>query len=124
MSDDYEVGYKKPPVATRFGGPKENHRGRGRKSKNLKTELREELAQSIRTTVDGKTVRITKLRALVKALTHAGIKGNDRATSKVLELVLRLFGVEEDAEPQPDLSAQDQAILDAFLGRKGDGDAE
>ena len=51
MSDsksDYEVGYKKPPKDTQFKpGQSGNPLGRPKGTKNLKTDLMEELGQKI-----------------------------------------------------------------------------
>ena len=45
---DYEVGYRKPPKHTRFKpGQSGNLRGRPKGTKNLKTDLMEELGEKI-----------------------------------------------------------------------------
>jgi len=121
---NYEVGYKKPPVATRFqSGGLGNRKGRGRSNRNLKTDLLAELAERVTLKEGGRSIRMTKQRALVKALVVKGIKGDDRAIGKALELLLRLVG-NDDATADPSmLSDEDQAILDAFVRRRGGDDA-
>lgn len=48
MTDEYEVGYRKPPRHTRFRkGQSGNPKGRPKGAKNLKTELEEELQEKI-----------------------------------------------------------------------------
>ncbi|MEO5938315.1 MAG: DUF5681 domain-containing protein [Sphingomonas sp.] len=117
---DYEVGYKKPPLHTRFQTGDKNPRrrtGRSKGVRNLKTDLLEELAERIPINEGDRKVRITKQRALIKSQCVKGIKGDSRAANAILNLVLRLTGTDEGA-PEP-LSDVDQAILDDFLGREG-----
>lgn len=121
-TDDYEVGYKKPPIATRFGGTRSNTRARGRISRNLKTDLAEELAKTVTLKVNGTPVRMTQQQALIRSMIVSGMKGSDRATGKLLELALKLFGPGEDAGAAPPLSAEDKAILADFLKRGSDHD--
>lgn len=124
MSDDdqnpeYEVGYKKPPVASRFqaGNWRGNRKGRPRKSRNLKSDFEDEMAQRITLKEGNVSIRISKQRALVKALVVKGIKGDERAIGRALDLWLRLIGNDDQASEVPALSEEDQAILDAFLKR-------
>ncbi len=57
---DYEVGYRKPPVKSRFkSGQSGNPRGRPPGSKNLKTLLRELAARRISVREEGKLRRLT-----------------------------------------------------------------
>lgn len=122
-SDDYEVGYKKPPLHTRFQKDGGSKKGRGgRTSRNLKTDLTDELAERITLKSNGKPVRLTQQRALVRSLVVNGIKGDTRATAKVFDLVLRLLGSDEKTDQADDISEQDQAILDSFLKREGGDD--
>jgi hypothetical protein len=116
---DYEVGYKKPPVESRFqaGNWKGNHKGRPRKSRNLKSDFQDEMAERITLKEGNRSIRISKQRALVKALVVKGIKGDERAIGRAFEILLRLVGNEDQASEVPALSDEDQAILDAFLKR-------
>jgi len=118
--DSYEVGYKKPPLHSRFqkGHKRGNQAGRKKGSRNLKSDLQEELAELITLQEGGRKIRISKQRALVKALTVKGIKGDDRAAGKVLDLLLRLFGIDDPGDAETPLAEQDQAILDLYFPRK------
>ena len=69
MSEEFEVGYKKPPKATRFKpGVSGNPRGRGSKTLNLKTDLQQELAERIPIREGDRSLRVSKQRALLKAM--------------------------------------------------------
>jgi hypothetical protein len=122
MSSDertYEVGYGKPPVATRFQPGNPGGKGRAKGSKNLKTDLIEELQEKISLTKGDRKVRISKQRVLIKALVVKGIKGDRSSIDTALNLLLRVTG----ADAQEDIAALsdvDQAILDDFLSRGGE----
>lgn len=119
MSDDYDVGYGKPPLHTRFQpGQTGNPQGRPKGSKNLKTDLLEELAETMRVTEGGRERRISKQRALIKAQVARGIKGNDRAAAKILDLTLRILGIEDldDAAEKPP-SQEEREVLEVLEAR-------
>jgi hypothetical protein len=125
MSDkEYEVGYKKPPIEHRFqkGHKGGNRKGRAGGSVNLRTDLQAEMAERITLNENGKAIRLTKQRALVKSLIIKGIKGDDRAAGKALDLLLRLVGMDDPGDTQARFSPEDEAILTDYLarGRKGD----
>jgi hypothetical protein len=85
MSKDYEVGKGKPPKHTRFQkGQSGNPSGRRRGSLNVLTDMRDELSGHI-TTQDG--TKISKGRALIKALYAQAIKGNVRAIALVMDKI-------------------------------------
>lgn len=94
MTDDYEVGYGKPPVATRFKpGQSGNPNGRKKKPKvdnSLKPVLREALSQLI--TVGDK--KLTPQQILVMTLLNQAMKGDLRAIKTVFELEEKL-GINE-----------------------------
>ena len=115
MAGEYEVGYGKPPKHTRFKkGRSGNARGRPRGARNLKTELQEELAETIQIKEDGKAKTISKQRAMLKSLTAKAVRGDTRAANVILNMVFRLFH-DEDAESElVDLTASDLAILKQF----------
>jgi Family of unknown function (DUF5681) len=116
---DYDIGYGKPPEHKRFKpGQSGNPNGRPRGSKNLKTDLQEELAERIIVSVAGMSKPITKQRALVKALMATALKGDVRAASKLFDLAFQFLGsTEKDREPE-DLDAEDKRILDLFSVRQ------
>src|ERR1700686_1103014 len=66
---EYEVGYRKPPVHTRFkSGKSGNPRGRPRASKNLSTLLNEALNESVAVVENGRRRKISKRQAIIAQL--------------------------------------------------------
>ncbi len=119
MPGDYEVGFKKPPKHTQFKpGQSGNAKGRPKGSKNLKTDLLEELAETMRISEGGRERRISKQRALIKAQVTRGIKGDPRAAAKIFELILKVFGIEDqDDEPKPPETQDERAVLEGLEAR-------
>lgn len=117
--DAYEVGYRKPPKHTRFqSGQSGNPRGRPKGTKNLKTDLAEELSEKIVIREGDRPKRISKQRALVKSLVNGSIKGNARTTTPLLSMILRLTDTGEGAPELDDVLHDDELeILREFKNR-------
>lgn len=117
--EEEKVGYRKPPAKTRFKpGQSGNLNGRPKVSVNLKTDLRSELSEKIRIREGERSLKVSKQRAMLKALVAKALKGDARAANVVLTLVGKLFEPEAVAERVPALTADDQAILERFLARR------
>lgn len=117
--EEEKVGYRKPPTKTRFkAGQSGNPNGRPKGSVNLKTDLRSELSEKIRIREGERSLKVSKQRAMLKALVAKALKGDARAANVVLTLVGRLFEPEAVAEEVPALTSDDQAILERFLARR------
>jgi hypothetical protein len=86
---DYPVGYKKPPVATRFKkGNRANPRGRPRGSKNLATLLERALDAAADADASEPQGRLTKRELVVARLVERSA-GADLAAIKLLFELLR-----------------------------------
>ncbi len=123
---DYEVGYGKPPEHTRFQpGCSGNPRGRPKGTKNLKTDLTEELGEKILVREGEQSRRVSKQRAVVKTLVMRTLKGDGRAAHLLTSMMMRLLdtgeGAPEVAEPLHD---DEREILRAFEGRVRQGRAD
>ena len=113
------VGYRRPPRHSQFKpGQSGNPKGRPKGTANLRTDLREELGERIRVREGERELQISKQRALLKALVAKALKGDARAANVVLTLVEKLFEPESAKEVLPDLTTEDQAILERFLARR------
>jgi hypothetical protein len=113
------VGYCKPPSRTQFKpGHSGNPRGRPKGTRNLKTDLAEELAERIPINEGGRKRAISKQRAMLKQLMAKALRGDVRAANSIIGLVERLIDIHVDDTRAP-ITAQDQAIVSDYLRRHG-----
>jgi Family of unknown function (DUF5681) len=88
---DYEVGYGRPPKDTRFKpGQRANPQGRPRGSVNLRTDYERIMKKPIRVLIDGKAKKISMARAMLEAQARKAVKGDDRATARLIDLGMKL----------------------------------
>ena len=116
---DYVVGYRKPPKHTRFQpGRSGNPQGRPKDTKNLKTDLMEELGEKILIREGDQSHKVSKQRAVVKTLVARTLKGDARAATLLTSMMMRLL---ETGEGAPDveeaLGNDEHEILQAFEDR-------
>ncbi len=82
---DYPVGYGRPPAHARFKpGQSGNPKGRPKRTKNLRTDLVEELGEFIRVREGDREYSVSKQRALIKALVARAVKGDTRAATSIV----------------------------------------
>jgi hypothetical protein len=115
---DYDVGYGKPPNATRFQkGASGNPTGRRRGSKNLSTILDEELEQRVVIRENGKQKTITKRRASLKQLVNKAASGEHRALQILINYLHELERRTATVEDTSQLNDLDQEIVSGILER-------
>jgi hypothetical protein len=118
-SDNQGTGYKRPPKSTQFKpGQTGNPKGRPKSVRNFKTDLRDELSERITIRENGLERKISKQRALVKALVAAAIKGDMRAANAIVTFSNKSFAGAEDTAAATDAATDDQDIIDAFVERE------
>ena len=126
MTDkNYDVGYKKPPKTGQFQpGQSGNPNGRPSGTKNLATDLQEELSAKI-TVVEGNNEKIiSKQRALIKALSSKALKGDIRAMNILIRMIERTIPVESEDVINKPISANDKLLMKEFLSRSEIGGNE
>lgn len=124
---DYEVGYRKPPTNNRFKpGQSGNPRGRSKGTRNLKTDLTEELGETILVQEGGEPRKLSKQRAVVKTLVNRTLTGDARAANSLLSMMMRLLDTGEgaEAEDSDDLRDDELEILEAYKRRVSGSDTK
>ena len=116
----YEIGYGKPPKSGQFQkGQSGNPKGRPSGTKNIATDLQEELSSKIPVREGNKETFISKQRALIKALSTKALKGDIRAINTLIRMIERTIPVEPEEVDEKPLSANDEALMKEFLSRNG-----
>jgi len=119
MAEDgkpYEVGYRRPPKATRFQpGQSGNRKGRPKGAQNLATLIQQELQAKITINENGKRRTITKAAGISKQLVNKNLAGN----FKHIELLLEPTDSSgSQSAPRHDWSNDaDQAVMAALFDR-------
>lgn len=118
MADNYRVGYKQPPRHSRFRpGQSGNAKGRPKGTKNLKTDLEEELREKIQVREGDQPLKLSKQRAILKAQANRAIQGDTKAANLVVKLINDILLEDEDNEHESVLTEDDQAILERYRAR-------
>ena len=96
--------------------------------KNLATDLQEELEQFVVVYEGEKTLKVTKQRAMLKSLFAKAMKGETRASSALINLIIGLDQSKARQSDSSSLREEDLAILEAFkqkiLSGSDDGTGE
>ncbi len=87
MAEEYEIGYGKPPLHSRFKKGYSGHpEGRPKGATNVKVEMKRLLAAKTPIKIDGVVQKVPTSRAMCLALIQKALKGDVRAFSKVVEI--------------------------------------
>jgi hypothetical protein len=113
---DYDVGYRRPPKATRFtAGKSGNPKGRPKGSRSIGAILQTIIRQKISVTENGKTRRMSALEVMFRRLVNDAMRSDARALKLLLSLVDRYGDSPEAALHLDDVLAEDREILAQYL---------
>ena len=120
MGNVGEVGFKKPPVHSRFRkGCSGNSKGRPKGTKNLRTDLTEVLQERIMVSEGDRKVRMSKQRAVVKTLVAKTLKGDSRSLTTLLNTIFRALGFADTAvDVEQPLDANEQELMAGIEARR------
>ncbi len=121
MSEQYEVGYGKPPKHSRFKtGQSGKPKGRKKGVKNINTILDDVLNEKVVLSENGRTYKISKKQALCRRLVNKGLAGDMKAIGTVLSHLLNQ-ALEADVRSSAlnSTAGMDQDILADFLRQNG-----
>lgn len=103
-SDNYEIGYKRPPQDTRFKkGQSGNPKGRPKGSKNLRTVLNETLNEKVNIIQNGRTYEVTVIEAIIKRTTNDALNGDKRSADLIFKKWVTYFPHLADPKDPPKL---------------------
>jgi hypothetical protein len=114
----YEIGWGKPPQHTRFKkGRSANPKGRPTGTRNLKTDLINELGGHIRVREGDREILISKQEAFLKSLIARALNGDARASALLINMMAKLLDVASAPAPT-EVSSDEQEIIDAYYNRR------
>jgi hypothetical protein len=119
---DYEIGYGRPPLHTRFKpGRSGNLRGRPKRHRNLRTVVEEALSQTIKIREGDRTRSLSTLEALVASMLNKALKGDAKTQTVVIGLLRSVGITAEPPEPASaeSVTANDADIIADFFRRQG-----
>lgn len=114
MSDDYEIGYRRPPKGSRFkpgqSGNSRGRPGRARDQMDRAEIFRRIAAEEITLPTDAGPMRLNRCEALITRLTVMALNGNAGA-SRLLHELRKLPVPETEAPPLVFYISEDDAKL-------------
>jgi len=115
---DYEVGYGRPPAASRFKpGQSGNPRGRPKGGQSIGQALQRALSDKVGLRTQNGTRRVMVQEAIVRRIVHDATNGDTKAQRLLFALQERHPESGALAPAPSDLLAEDQAILAGYLQR-------
>jgi hypothetical protein len=106
------VGYRSPPVASRFKpGQSGNLRGRPKGKRSVGAILQDVMNRKISVTENGKTRRVSALEAMLHRMRSDALRGDKPTLKILLPLYERYADTAESGQQTEDLLREDREIL-------------
>lgn len=115
---DYEVGYGRPPLATRFrAGSVGNPKGRPKRAKTVGQIIQEAMMMPVRIEVNGKPKTMTAQEVIIRNLVHSAARGDTKAIHSLFGLKARYQDSTETTLTPSDLKANDRKIIEEYWAK-------
>lgn len=131
MSDDYEVGYGKPPKHSRWTkGNSGNPGGREAGHKGFRTDLEDSLnkVSTVENRLTGKKMKGRNQKLAIQLLVERAALGDLKAQALLFPMIMQVLGAEDRHKGARKLSSLDQQILAEVLASRltdaSEGEAE
>lgn len=122
-SDSYKVGYRKPPLKTRFQkGQSGNPRGRAKKKRQLsdrdvRKELMKAMERQVNVNINGKEQKVPIILAIYDRALVEAARGNYRFAKLAVDLRRQLVNEDEDIRAR---LAEGALLLEKHLKESGE----
>lgn len=118
MSDEDQSEFTRPPRNSRFKpGRSGNPKGRPKGTRNLKTDLDNLLRKRVQIREDGEQRYVSRQELMLLRLFERAAKGDARAATQILGMVMKLEPKEPHKEERTPLTESDHEIVADFLRR-------
>ena len=112
----YAVGYKRPPLHSRFApGQSGNPKGRPKRTRSLEEMAGEELRKQRKVSLHGRTARMPVLKIMLASVAERAMRGDIAAFRALMPVMLRFFDAAEDSEALGTLPEEDRQLLDSYM---------
>ena len=113
---NYEVGYGKPPLTTRFKpGQSGNPRGRKKGRKDFRVEIAEMLEARVTVMEGGKKKTVTSRAATLMRLREKALRGDAKAIDRLIQLAAQHASEEEAAGRERAFTLEEEDILARYV---------
>lgn len=113
---DYEVGYGRPPVQTRFKpGGVGNPRGRPKSKKSVGQMLEDALMTKVKVEENGRTKTMSAQEFIIRNLVRAAARGEHRAIQMLFSLRERYKDSDQTVLDLGELAKDDREIIENYL---------
>jgi hypothetical protein len=117
-TQNYSVGYRKPPRHTQFKkGQSGNPRGRDKGRENYRIEFLKELGERVTVTENGRLRKLSKQTLIIKRMVADAIRGDAKAREHMLRLIGQMEAFDADTMPATPSAAEDAEIIARFKAR-------
>ncbi|MGB6538751.1 MAG: DUF5681 domain-containing protein [Xanthobacteraceae bacterium] len=117
---DYEVGYGRPPVATRFRpGGLGNPKGRPKRAKTVGQTIQDAMMTPVKIEVNGNAKTMTAQEVIIRNLVHSAARGDIRAIHALFALKARYQDSADTTLVPSDIEASDRKIIEEYFAKVG-----